>query len=90
MMRFQPGRVVTLIRSADDEPLGGPTDGGPVDRAEAYLMPSEAAVLLGVSPRTLSRWAASGRVPCLITLGGHRRYRRSDVQRLLDEGGPTA
>ncbi len=52
--------------------------------AEAqYLTPGEVAEMLHVSPKTVSRWAALGFIPCLVTLGGHRRFRREDVEGLL-------
>ena len=41
----------------------------------AYLSPGQAARLLGVSPKTVNRWANEGRIPCAVTLGGHRRFR---------------
>lgn len=44
----------------------------------AYLTPGEAASILGVSPKTVNRWANDGRIPCALTLGGHRRF-RTDV-----------
>jgi excisionase family DNA binding protein len=31
--------------------------------------------MLGVSPKTVNRWATDGRIPCAMTLGGHRRFR---------------
>jgi excisionase family DNA binding protein len=45
-----------------------------------YLTPGEVARLLHVSPKTVSRWAAQGLLPCVVTLGGHRRFRRDDVE----------
>lgn len=45
-----------------------------------YLTPGQAASALGVSPKTVSRWAAQGLLPCLVTLGGHRRFLREDVE----------
>ncbi|MGE3285311.1 MAG: BldC family transcriptional regulator [Pseudonocardia sp.] len=54
---------------------------------ERLLTPGEVAALFGVDPRTVTRWAASGRLGALRTPGGHRRYRESDVRRLL--GRPT-
>lgn len=36
--------------------------------------------MLGVSPKTVNRWANEGRIPCAVTLGGHRRF-RADVIR---------
>ena len=41
----------------------------------AYLTPGQAARILGVSPKTVNRWATDGRIPCAVTLGGHRRVR---------------
>jgi excisionase family DNA binding protein len=45
-----------------------------------YLTPGQAANLLHVSPKTLNRWAHEGRVPCMVTLGGHRRFRRDQIE----------
>ena len=49
------------------------------------LTNSEAAALLFVHRRTMARWADEGRIPVMWTLGGHRRYARADVERLLNE-----
>ena len=45
-----------------------------------YLRAQEVARLLHVSPKTVARWADNGWLPCQVTLGGHRRFRRSDVE----------
>ena len=45
-----------------------------------YLTPGEVARMLHVSPKTVSRWASSDLLPCLVTLGGHRRFRLKDVE----------
>ncbi len=47
-----------------------------------YLTPGQVARVLHVSPKTVSRWANQGLVPCLVTLGGHRRFRRTDVEEI--------
>lgn len=52
-----------------------------VDDSE-YLTPGKVAAVLHVSPKTISRWAAQGLIPCLVTLGGHRRFRREDVEEI--------
>ncbi len=39
-----------------------------------FLHTSEVADLLGVSPKTIARWAKDGKLPYQRTLGGHRRY----------------
>jgi len=36
--------------------------------------------MLGVSPKTVNRWANEGRIPCAVTLGGHRRFRADDIR----------
>jgi excisionase family DNA binding protein len=38
---------------------------------------------MGVTPKTVSRWADSGRLPFVRTTGGHRRYHRSEVDTVL-------
>ena len=59
------------------------TDMDKDDDADEFLRPGEAAKLLQVSPKTVTRWADRGYIPCVITLGGHRRFRRADVEALL-------
>lgn len=44
-----------------------------------YLTPREAAKLAGVSVHTLARWERRGRLAAHKTLGGQRRYLRSDI-----------
>jgi excisionase family DNA binding protein len=50
---------------------------------EVLLTPAEVAKLFRVDPKTVTRWAKSGKLTAIRTLGGHRRYRRSEVQSLL-------
>lgn len=52
--------------------------------AEAYLTPGEVAALFRVDPRTVTRWAKAGRLRCIRTPGGHRRFLDSDVRALLE------
>lgn len=52
------------------------------DAAQAYLRAAEAAALLHVSPKTISRWARDGKLGHVVTLGGHRRYLRDDIEGL--------
>ena len=49
---------------------------------EEYLRAGEAAEILHVSPKTMSRWAKEGRVPHIVTLGGHRRFSRRAIEDL--------
>jgi excisionase family DNA binding protein len=48
------------------------------------LTPAEVATLFRVSPKTVTRWARSGKLTALRTLGGHRRFRASEVKDLLE------
>lgn len=50
---------------------------------EILLTPSEVAALFRVDPKTVSRWAKAGKLTAIRTLGGHRRYRQSEVANLL-------
>jgi excisionase family DNA binding protein len=50
---------------------------------EALLTPAEVAGLFRVDPKTVTRWANSGKLTSQRTLGGHRRYRESEVRNLL-------
>ena len=45
------------------------------------------AAQFAVDPKTVTRWANAGRLPCITTLGGHRRYREADVRALFGQGG---
>ncbi len=36
-----------------------------------------------VDPKTVTRWAKSGKLTSIRTLGGHRRYREAEVRALL-------
>ena len=47
------------------------------------LTPAEVAAMLRVDPKTVTRWAASGRISSIRTPGGHRRFRESEVRALL-------
>jgi excisionase family DNA binding protein len=46
---------------------------------DELLTPGGVAALLYVGPKTVTRWARSGKLAYIRTPGGHRRYRRSDV-----------
>jgi len=49
----------------------------------ARLALGQASRLLGVDPDTLRRWADEGRVPAFTTPGGHRRFERRALERLI-------
>ena len=51
--------------------------------AESLLTPAEVAALFRVDPKTVTRWAKAGKLASIRTLGGHRRYRESEVRALM-------
>ena len=51
---------------------------------EVLLTPSEVASLFRVDPKTVTRWAKAGKLTSIRTLGGHRRYKESEVKALLN------
>src|SRR5512141_1472880 len=54
-------------------PVGAPSD---------WVSLGPASRLLGVDPDTLRRWADAGRVRAFATPGGHRRFSRTDLERM--------
>jgi excisionase family DNA binding protein len=60
---------------------------GVVDTGDRLLTPGEVAALFRVDPKTVTRWAAAGRISSIRTPGGHRRFRESEVRALLEGEG---
>ncbi len=56
-------------------------------QSEVLLTPSEVAKLFRVDPKTVTRWAKAGKITAIRTLGGHRRYRQSEVLALMSNEG---
>jgi len=52
---------------------------------EELLTPTEVAAMFRVDAKTVTRWAKSGKIPYIRTIGGHRRYRASVIRRLLED-----
>jgi len=51
---------------------------------EQLLRPGQVAALFQVSRRTISDWARAGKLDAIITPGGHRRFRATQVRALLE------
>lgn len=51
-------------------------------RPDEYIGSGVVASVLGVTTDTVRRWAIEGRLDSVRTVGGHRRYRMSQVQDL--------
>jgi excisionase family DNA binding protein len=71
-------------------PHDGHDQGGSVEARERLLTPGEVASLFRVDPKTVTRWAAAGRISSIRTPGGHRRFRESEVRALLRGDGAAA
>ena len=50
---------------------------------QELISPAQAAKMLGVSITTLRNWEKAGKIKCIKTLGGHRRYKRSEIEQIL-------
>jgi len=57
---------------------------GTEQERENLLTPSEVAALFRVNPKTVTRWARSGKISAIRTLGGHRRFRESEIRSFLE------
>jgi len=55
----------------------------PIQTEDEWLSLSEAAELLGMHPATVRLWADRNELPSRRTNGGHRRFRRSDIEARL-------
>src|SRR6266496_1563022 len=66
--------------------MGYKDDGGRHD--PEWLTLGQAARFLGVAQSTIRKWSDQGRVPAFYTPGGHRRYRRGDLETFLGRSGP--
>lgn len=69
--RWQKGSTMTTRTPTEAEPL---------------LTPAEVATMFRVDPKTVTRWAKAGKLTSIRTLGGHRRYKESEVRSLLTGG----
>jgi excisionase family DNA binding protein len=63
-------RISRVVRDPESEPL---------------LTPAQVATMFRVDPKTVARWAKAGRLTPIRTLGGHRRYRETEVRAMLEE-----
>ena len=65
--------------------------GNPGDGSSEWLTLGQAATYLGVAQSTVRKWSDSGRLSAFYTPGGHRRFRRGDLDAFLagSSGGST-
>ena len=55
----------------------------PADEDRDWLTLGQAAAYLGAAQSTVRKWADGSRLPTFYTPGGHRRFRRSDLDAFL-------
>src|SRR2546423_15467245 len=60
---------------------------GAVETGDRLLTPGEVAALFRVDPKTVTRWAAAGRISSIRTPGGHRRFPQAEGPAPLAGGG---
>ncbi len=54
-----------------------------------WLTLGQAATYLGVAQSTVRKWSDGGRLPAFYTPGGHRRFRRGDLDAFLGNSRPA-
>ncbi len=52
---------------------------------ERLMTPREAARVFGVNRKTLTRWVDKGKLTVVRTLGGHRRYKETEIRALWEK-----
>lgn len=57
----------------------------PNNKPDRLLKPGEVASLFRVDPKTVTRWAAKGKIPFITTPGGHKRFWLSAVKEILEK-----
>src|SRR5437588_9294069 len=76
-----PPRPPARIRNDCEEPMPQ----NPAPEPEQLLTPSEVAAMFRVNPKTVTRWARAGKISAIRTLGGHRRFRASEIRKFLEQ-----
>jgi excisionase family DNA binding protein len=57
--------------------------GRAADGGREWLTLGQTAAFLGAAQSTVRKWADGGRLPTFYTPGGHRRFRRADLEAFL-------
>ena len=77
-------QAITRMQDRNTGPGGEATHmSARTPEAEPLLTPAEVATMFRVDPKTVTRWAKAGKLTSIRTLGGHRRYRETEVRALL-------
>jgi excisionase family DNA binding protein len=83
------GTLVRRAKSSEFKYQKGSTVVTRPTETESLLTPAEVAAMFRVDPKTVTRWAKAGKLSAIRTLGGHRRYRESEVKELLGDVIPA-
>lgn len=81
---YRPQRFLS-VRSGSNRTHSKGTLMAETPTNDALLTPAEVAALFRVNPKTVTRWARAGKITAIRTLGGHRRFRASEIRRCLEQ-----
>ena len=70
--------------------VGGKARRQPGDDGDDWLTLGQAAKYLGVAQSTIRKWSDQSRLPAFYTPGGHRRYRRRDLDAFVSGSANAA
>src|SRR5205085_12011283 len=85
--RFEVEEALGSFRTVSSFPRPAANRRPPTGEPD-WLTLGQAAKFLGVAQSTIRKWSDQGRGPAFYTPGGHRRYRRRDLEAFLDRSGP--
>ena len=76
------------ITRTESSPETGPLPSGPVDVDRRRPVPGLRSIALWdkLPNQGPPRWARTGKISAIRTLGGHRRVRASEIRRFLPDG----
>ena len=77
--------IALLVRLREDSGTQEVAEMVEQQQADSLLTPAEVAALFRVNPKTVTRWARAGKITAIRTLGGHRRFRATEIRRCLDQ-----
>jgi excisionase family DNA binding protein len=83
----EPAPAPAAAPAVEPAPLASPVVASVAGDRHPLLRSQEVAEIFDVTERTVINWAAAGKLPCLRTIGGHLRFRREEVFRLLSGDG---
>jgi excisionase family DNA binding protein len=89
-MRKNTKALVDFVRPMAEGSTRSRKGGRPAGGGLDWLTLGQAAEYLGVAQSTIRKWSDTGRLPAFYTPGGHRRFRRSDLDAFLSSSRGTS